>query len=142
VAREAIVDSNVLLRYLTNEPRLLADRAAAILEEAEARRLTLVVVPLVLAEVVYVLEKVYNWSRPDIANRLLDFLAASVVDFIDSDAVTQTLVWYRDIFGLDFADAYVCAMAIARGHGLVVSFDRDLVGLAGVSVITQASQLS
>ena len=137
MAGEAILDSNILLRYLTDEPRQLADRAAAILEEAEANRLALIVVPVVLAEVVYVLEKVYRWGRPDIANRLLELLSASVITFLDSDAVTQTLIWYGEIAGLDFADAFVCATAIVRGHGVVVSFDHDLERLDGVKVVTQ-----
>jgi predicted nucleic acid-binding protein len=55
MAREAILDANVLLSYLTTEPRLLSDRAVAILEIAEAHGIGLVVAPLVLAEVVYVL---------------------------------------------------------------------------------------
>lgn len=142
MAREAIVDANVLLRYLTNEPRPLADRAAAILEAAEARGIGLVVAPLVLAEVVYVLESVYKWQRPDIATRLLDLISASVLDFLERDVVSQTLVWYRDVPRLDFADAFVGATAIARGHGRIVSFDLDLRRLAGVAVIQDRSQLS
>ena len=57
---EALVDANLLLRYLTNEPRRLADRAAATPQGAEQQRTALVVTPLTLAEVVYVLASVYQ----------------------------------------------------------------------------------
>jgi hypothetical protein len=40
--REALVDANVLLHYLTNQPPELAEPAAAILETAEQQRTALV----------------------------------------------------------------------------------------------------
>ena len=57
--REA-VDAHILLRYLTEEPRDLADRVAAVLEAAERRRIGLVVAALTVAEGVYLLESVYR----------------------------------------------------------------------------------
>ena len=58
--REAIVDAHILLRHLTDEPRDLVDRVAAVLKAAERRRIGLVVAPLTVAEGVYVLESVYR----------------------------------------------------------------------------------
>lgn len=65
--REALLDANILLRYLTDVPRDLADRVAGILERAEDSGTDLVVAPLIFAEVIYVLQSVYGWSRVDIA---------------------------------------------------------------------------
>ncbi len=141
MVNEAILDTNVLLRYLTDEPRHLADRATEILDAADDHRVILVVVPLVLAEVVYVLESAYKWTRESIANQLLEIVAASVLDFNDREAVIQTLKWYRDVPKLDFADAYVGAVALGRGHGRVVSFDRDLTRLPGIEATGHSSQL-
>ena len=63
---EVLVDANVLLRYLTVSPRHLADRAAILLETAERLRCTLVIPPLIVAEVVYILGSVYEWPRREI----------------------------------------------------------------------------
>ena len=133
--REAILDANILLRYLTDEPRELADRAAGILEAAEARQAALVVASLTLAEVVYVLGSVYHWSRNEITERLLDLLSASVLVVLERDVIVQALQWYRDVPGLHFADAYVAALALARGHGMVISFDRGLRRVADIILV-------
>ncbi len=47
--REVVLDANVLLRYLTDQPRELADRVAGILEAAEQERIVLLVAPLLQA---------------------------------------------------------------------------------------------
>ena len=138
---EAILDANILLRYLTDEPRALADRVATILNHAEEEQIALVVAPLTLAEVIYVLESVYTWPRADIADGLLNLIAASVVTFLEELAIVQSLTWYRDHPRLDFADAYVAALAVQRGHGTVITFDRDLKRLSNISVIQDVTDL-
>ncbi len=139
--REAILDANVLLRYLTDEPRDLADRVAAILETAESQRIPLIVAPLTLAEVVYLLESVYHWPRKEIAERLLDLISASVLTVLEQDTLSQALTWYRDLRGLDFADGYVAALAASRGQGQVISFDRHLRRVPGITVIQDPTQV-
>jgi predicted nucleic acid-binding protein len=138
---EILVDANLLLRYLTDEPRALADRAAAILEAAEQRRVDLVVAPLILAEVVYVLQSVYHWERQVISERLGELIAAEVIVFLEGETVARALGWYRDIRPLDFADAYLAAAALARGHGVVASFDGDLRRVPRVTVVDQPDQV-
>lgn len=133
--RECLVDANILLRYLTNEPRDLADPAAALLERTEQSAIALVVAPLTLAEVVYVLESVYAWPRRDIALRLSDLIAASVFVVLELEVMAQTLALYRDTAALDFADAYVAALAGSRGRSGVMSFDRELRRVPGIRLI-------
>lgn len=139
--REAVLDANVLLRYLTDEPREMADRVAAILEAGESQRISLVLAPLTLAEVVYVLESVYRWPRKEIADRLLDLISASVLTVLEQDSLSQALTWYHDLGGLDFADAYIAAVAAVRSHGQVVSFDRHLQRVPGIMAIQDPAQL-
>jgi predicted nucleic acid-binding protein len=138
---EAILDANILLRYLTDEPRALADRVAAILERADEKQVALVVAPLTLAEVIYVLESVYKWPRVDVADGLLQLISASVLTFLEEPTVVRSLTWYRDRAGLDFADAYVAALAVERRHSTVISFDRDLRRLSDVTVVQDAADL-
>ncbi len=125
--REAVVDANILLRFLIDEPRDLADRVVAIFETAERRHVALVVTALTLAEVVFVLESVYKWERRTIAERLIELISASVLHIAEQNTLVQALAWYRDIGSLHFADAYIAAVAAAaQGHGAVISFDRAL----------------
>lgn len=134
---EAVVDANILLRFLTDEPRDLADRAATIFAAAERRQVALVVSALTLAEVVYVLESVYRWERRMIAERLIDLVAGSVFEIDEQATLLQTLAWYRDIGRLHFADAYVAAVAADRrgGCGAVISFDRELRRVPNITLV-------
>ena len=138
---EVVLDANVLLRFLTGKPHDLADQARAILIEAERKRVSQVLAPLTLAEVVFVLQSVYGWDRKEIAEQLLDLISAPSLTVLDHAALVQALTWYRDVQGIHFADAYVAAVATARGHGRVVSFDRHMGRLPGVTVIQQAIDL-
>lgn len=139
--REVVVDANILLRYLTDAPRPLADRAAALLEAAEQQGVDLVVAPLILAEVVYVLESVYSWERHDIAAGLLDLVAIAVFRVLEAETVLQAIEWYRDTPGLDFADVYIAALARARSEGHVMSFDRKMQRLPDIQVITEPENI-
>jgi predicted nucleic acid-binding protein len=139
--REALVDANILLRYLTDEPPELAERAFALLEAAERATLPLIVTPMILAEVVYVLESVYEWSRQDIANGLLSLIDASVLLFLEEHVLSGALILYRDVRQLDIADAYLAALAKSRGESAVLSFDRDLRRIVDLTVIHHPDQL-
>ncbi len=131
---EAVVDANVLLRYLTGDPAALAERAQKVLQEAEARRVRLVVTSLTVAEVVFVLEHVYRWSRGTIAEGLLKLLTARVFQIPEVAALERAIGWYRNVRRLHFADAYVAAIAASR-QAAVISFDRELKRLRGLTVI-------
>ena len=133
--REAVVDTNVLLRYLTGEPAALAERAQNVLQGAEERRVRLIVTALTVAEVVFVLEHVYRWSRGMIAEGLLKLLA---IFHVPEVAVLERAIgWYRHVRRLHFADAYVAAVAASRAAA-VISFDRELKRLRGLTVIGDA----
>ncbi len=60
---------------------------------------------------------------------------------VEQESLAKALTWYRDVPGLDFADAYVAALAVARGHGNVVSFDRHLRRVPGVTAVQSADQI-
>jgi len=71
-----IIDANIVLRYLLNDNPGLSKKAAKILENNNVH------CPVeVFAEIIYVLEKVYNVPREKIYNaliRLLHFCRASL----------------------------------------------------------------
>ena len=136
---DALLDANIILRYLTNEPREVADRVVHILEAADDRRVSVAVAPLTLGEVVFVLESVYKWKRREIADRLLRLVSTSVVEVIERRTVVQALAWYRDT-GLHFADAYLVSLAAARGD-FVISMDRGMKRVPGVKIVDRPEDL-
>lgn len=117
------VDANVLLRFLTGEPKELAGKAASLMGRAESGEVTLVVSPLVVAEVVWVLKSFYRHSLEDIAGVLVPLMSADGIEVEDRETLTQAIELARDK-NVDFVDAALALQAARRGEP-VCSFDGD-----------------
>ena len=115
------VDTNVVVRYLTNDD---ADQAA------RARDLTTredILVPLtVLLETEWVLRAVYGLDAADVVAGLRAFAGLPRVTMEGAAIAALALDWAER--GLDFADAL--HLAAARSLDGFVSFDRSLARMA------------
>jgi predicted nucleic acid-binding protein len=121
--RPVLVDANVLLRLLTNDPPNMAEQAVALAQRAEKGDVVLRVVPLVVAETVWVLRSFYGFGRREIADVLTSMLTAKGVDADDCDLVLAALESMARA-SVDFVDAYLAQ--VSRSHGeAVCSFDED-----------------
>ncbi|GIX48418.1 MAG: ribonuclease VapC [Candidatus Tectimicrobiota bacterium] len=121
------VDTNVLVRLVTKEPAASFRRALALVEEAEAGRLSLAVHPLHVAEATYVLRALYGYCREAIRDDLGVVLRLRALKVYDEGRVRRALEWMA-ARNVDFDDAYLALWASDRGEG-VASFDRDFARL-------------
>lgn len=121
----AFVDSNILVRHLTGDPPDQAKRATAFLRDADE----LLVVDLVVAEIVYVLESVYEVERDRVAELVRAILGFPAVVAPDPLLLLRALEIYEE-HRIHFAESYLAACAEVSGVGTVASFDRaiDRVG--------------
>jgi len=114
-----IVDANIVLRYLLNDTEDLAEEAAKILENKK------VYVPTeVIAEIVYVLEKVYQAKNDEIADSLRELFNYGNIDVDDSRVVEEALSVYSSR-KLDFVDTLLFAYKKVRNDE-VYTFDKKL----------------
>jgi len=114
-----IVDANVILRYLLANVPTLFTRSEQILEN-EA-----VYLPFeVLAEVVYVLDKVYAVSRGEISASLAELLKYPTVSTYNAEVAFRGLETYSDS-SFDIVDSLICGYSSVQGAE-VVSFDKQL----------------
>jgi predicted nucleic acid-binding protein len=117
------VDANVLLRLITNDPLDLAERSTRLVQRAEQGDITLRVSPLVVAEIVWVLNSFYKYSRTQVAEVLIPLLTSEGLLLENSEQIIAALEQMATV-NVDFVDAYLAE--IARKHGEpIVSFDRD-----------------
>lgn len=117
------IDANLILRFLTQEPVLLAERALRFFEQAEKGEITLHIVPLVVAEVVWVLGSFYKYSRTEICEVLVPFLSSQGLFVHEKDIVICALEIMSSA-NVDFVDAYLAETARQTGY-TVASFDKD-----------------
>jgi len=134
--REAIfADTNLFLRFLTNDVPEQADAVERLLRRAAAGELRLVTSSLVVGEIVWTLESFYGLSKKAVREHVLAILNTPGLEVAEADILLQAAVWYEEK-NVDFIDAFNAAWLLAHGLSSVVTFDRKhFARLEGVSVI-------
>ncbi|WP_330184717.1 PIN domain-containing protein [Nocardia sp. NBC_01503] len=115
------LDTNVLIRHLTQEPPEMGRRATAFLAQADSLHLP----DLILAETVYVLQSVYQVARPQVA-ALARVLVSSRNIATDDPALLIRAIDVYEHYRLSFADAYLVALAEAAPGARIASFDKGI----------------
>jgi predicted nucleic-acid-binding protein len=106
----------------------MAARATAVL----AGEGPLLLADLVLAECVYVLESFYEVERVRVAELMRAAIALPSIETVGTLVLLRALEVY-ELDRLDFAEAYLVALAESTGVGEIVSFDRSIDRVASVS---------
>lgn len=127
----ALLDTSVVVRYLTGDPPRMASRAARIIDGARELGLT----DVVIAEAAYVLSTAYATPRAAVVDALVALVqkrSLSIPGF-DKGAVIQGLLLCRPPRRVSFADAMIWAAARSVRADAVYSFD-DRFPEQGVAV--------
>jgi predicted nucleic-acid-binding protein len=117
------VDANVILRFLTKDPPEMAERSARLMAEAERGEVSLYITPLVLAEVISVLESFYRYSMTAITHVIISLVSAPGIDVDNRELIIRAVELARDR-NVDFADANLALQAAGRGE-TVCTFDES-----------------
>ncbi len=133
MASDLWLDTNPILRYVLSDDDLQAAAVEALLERAAQGEVRLHIPPLVLAECVWVLRAAYKTPYSEVSNALLQFCALTGVQ-VEDEANSLSALRTVGRAKVDFADAYLAALALTRGWG-VATFDGDFRKL-GCAVVT------
>jgi predicted nucleic acid-binding protein len=116
-----VVDTNVVVRYLTNDNADQAARSRRLIEQHD------VLLPLtVMLEAGWVLRSVYGFPAAEVVPALRAFAGLPRVTAENAETAKAALSWADQ--GLDFSDAL--HLAAALGHEGLASFDRALAKAA------------
>ena len=116
-------DTNLFLRYLTNDVPEQADAVEQLLRRAAAGGLVLVTNTLVMAEMVWTLETFYQLPRRDIKEKVLTILNTPGLSVADGELILQAMISYTEK-NVDFIDAYNAAWMRSLGLKIACTFDR------------------
>jgi predicted nucleic acid-binding protein len=119
-----LVDTNVLLRFLSGEPPQQAVAARKLFNRAAAGEIVLDVSPVIVAETIYTLLSFYEVERRDAVEKLLALLQQRGLKVRDGAQVFSALERLRTT-NVGFADSYLAACG-ADENLAIASFDRDL----------------
>jgi len=132
--KRAFIDANVILRYLTKDPPEMAEAAMKTFSDAKNGKVFLLVANLTLAEVVWVLESFYKYSKNQIAETLTEFLLCDGLEVESLDFLIEALALYQEK-NLDFADAFLAVTALQKGTPTIYSFDAHLNRVDSITVL-------
>jgi predicted nucleic-acid-binding protein len=132
----AVLDTNLLVRYLTDDDKGKADDVERLLKRAGAGEIKLCVPSIVIAELVWVLESFYEMDRESVAGLVESVLNTPGVETQDKSMISTAVRNYR-VKSLDFIDAWIAEFARRSGIETVYTFDKkhfkDQEGIKAVS---------
>jgi predicted nucleic-acid-binding protein len=124
------LDSNILVRYLTQDDPVQSPRATAILEHRLTAENPGFISTVALAETVWVLERAYGFSDKEIASAIERMLQpdALVVER-EHDVFTAVVALKKGT--ASFSGALIAAVGTSLGCRHTLTFDRKALRLRG-----------
>lgn len=117
------LDTNLLVRLLTNDEPRQAARVQTWLETQASSEQPAYVDHVVLCELAWVLERSYGYPRNDVREALAALLEQPVLHVESPDMVQRALLLYGK-GPADFSDYLLALRARAAGFGPVLTLDR------------------
>ena len=122
------LDTNIILRFLLRDIPDQSTRAIAAVEGSECY-----VTDVVITETIFVLEKIYEARRRDIASSLRSFLRFPNL-LSNADLLNDVMDLYQNRESLSIIDCYAAVEAGPSGNQMV-TFDKKLLKYGGSHVI-------
>ena len=129
------LDTNVLVRYITQDDPAQCKAAAHLLEKTCSEESPGHINLIVLCELVWVLEDVYAYSKAQIAGTLEHLLRSRELRVQSSERAWAAWRGYR-AGRADFADVLIAAINDAEGCSVTYTFDKKASAAAGFKLLT------
>jgi len=124
MANKVLLDANVIIRFLTRDHEEHYLKSIEVFESIESGQTEALLMDFILAEVVYVLKRIYKHEKEDISSALKKLLLYKYL-YTDNKIVTFEALEIYAKRNIDFADAMLCAKKNVEGF-TIVSFDKDV----------------
>ena len=120
----ALLDTNVLIRFLTSDKTQKFRGVYALFESLEQGDLRVELKLIVLFQIVFVLKSFYSVPREEIATGMLGILEYKGIIVKEKRIVRRTIELWHDN-KLDIVDCYLIACLEGDRQNILYSYDRD-----------------
>ncbi len=135
-SKDVVIDTNLLVRYLTEDDPQKAKAVDTLLNSAAKGELKILIPSIVIAELIWVLESSYKMIAEDITGLVEAILNTPGIDTQDKSTIKAALKLYRSR-KIDLIDAWIIEFAKTKGANRIYTFDkkhfRDAEGIEIVS---------
>ena len=122
---KAFVDTNVFVRFLTNDDADKQQRSADLFKKVAQGEMQLFTPASTIAEVVYVLHsrKLYNKSRDEVVRMLLPLVKLSGLKLYRRNVISKSLALFATNHALNYGDCMIAASMSDKISRVLYSFD-------------------
>jgi predicted nucleic-acid-binding protein len=117
------VDTNLFVRYLTNDDPRKAKAVENLLLEAKSGKIKLITSHLVIVELVWVLSSYYDQPNDIISDFLRAILHTEGLKIENSDTIEEALSIFEEE-NIDFVDAYIISYLRSKGITCLYSYNK------------------
>ena len=128
------LDTNILLRYLTQDDPVQSAKAAEILERRLTEKNPGFVSVVAMVETVWVLDRAYFLTAQEIATAIERLLQVEVLAIENEQEVFTAMVALKQGRG-SFADALIAELGARVGCTRTLTFDRKATRLPGFELV-------
>lgn len=125
------IDANVILRFLLNDNLEKAERCSVLLQRVESGTEQVFLPDLVIADVVWTLEKFYRQPKARIKELLIPLLSLRGMRLSSKTVAKKALDWYVEK-NVDWTDAFVAAGMVTRDKAEIYSYDHHFDKFPGI----------
>lgn len=135
MSERRLVDTNLIVRYLVQDHDKHARAAGKLFDACDRGNVVIMVLPVVLADCVFVLETFYTHPRAAIAAALARFISSPGVEINEVTVHLDALNRYKETRA-HFVDCLIAATAVAKDLP-VSTFDQGFRKFGDVRVETE-----
>lgn len=128
-----VVDTNLLVRYLTEDDPSKAMSVDALLKKARLGKIKILFPSVVVAELVWVLESFYRMSREQISELVNAILHTPGIE-VQGEAIISGATRLYGQTNIDFVDAWIIEFAKTLGVKKIHTFDTKHFKNTGMEV--------
>jgi len=128
------LDTNILVRYLTQDDPLQSAKATELIERRLSEENPGFVSLVAMVETAWVLERSYGLAEVEVAAAVERLLQADVLVVESEQEVFTAMIALKQRRG-SFADALIGALGVKAGCSLTVTFDQKALRLPGFGLL-------
>jgi predicted nucleic-acid-binding protein len=121
--KTVIADTNIFLRFLTNDVPSQAALVEKRFRQAQSGKLKLRILPITIVEILFHLEKWYKHPKTKAVEKIQNLFSPAWMEVDDKDVIFEALCQY-EISNIDFVDILTWSCA-KKSKERILSFDKD-----------------
>lgn len=117
------LDTNILVRLLIKDDKGQSEIVFNRFKKAENNNEILFISLLMVLELIWVLDSVYDCSREEVVNALEKLTMMPIIQFEKLEVIHELIKYGKNSL-IDLSDLLICNSSIASGYKKVITFDK------------------